>query len=288
MTLWRRGYVVLFAMAMLLSLCSVSLAQSSASGTVSGQVTDQQGAAVPGVDIKLTDPSTNITLTTKSNDAGRFIIANVSPGAYDITFSKAGFSTRKVNKQDVKVADILNINAILEVGQVSTVVEVTTAPGAELQTVNATVGTTVSGASLTYLPIFGSDASSLAIYQPGVSPEGAVAGAMYDQNTFQLDGGNNSNDMDGSMRDYTGSYSRGGFAGITNPPSGVLPTPPDTIEEFKVSTAGQTADFNGSSGSQISVVTKRGTNQIHGSGYYFYASSNVGGANSWDNNHTPI
>ena len=274
-------------MAMLLSLCSVSLAQSSASGTVSGQVTDQQGAAVPGVDIKLTDPSTNITLTTKSNDAGRFIIANVSPGAYDITFSKAGFSTRKVNKQDVKVADILNINAILEVGQVSTVIEVTTAPGAELQTINATVGTTVSGASLTYLPIFGSDASSLAIYQPGVSPEGAVAGAMYDQNTFQLDGGNNSNDMDGSMRDYTGSYSRGGFAGITNPPSGVLPTPPDTIEEFKVSTAGQTADFNGSSGSQISVVTKRGTNQLHGTGYYFYSSSDVGGANTWDNNHTP-
>ena len=59
---------------------------------------------------------------------------------------------------------------------------------------------------MTYLPIFGSDVSSLAIIQPGVSPEGAVAGAMYDQNTFQLDGGNNSNDMDGSMRDYTGSY----------------------------------------------------------------------------------
>ena len=279
--------VVLLAMAMLV-LCSFSaLAQSAASGTVSGIVTDQQGAAIPGVDIKLTDPSTNITLTTKTNDAGRFIMPNVSPGSYDITFTKTGFSTHRVARQDVKVAEILNLNATLEVGAVSSVIEVTTAPGAELQTVNATVGTTVSGPSLTYLPIFGSDASSLAIYQPGVSPEGAVAGAMYDQNTFQLDGGNNSNDMDGSMRDYTGSYARGGFAGQTDPPSGVLPTPPDTIEEFKVSTAGQTADFNGSSGSQVSVVTKRGTNQIHGTGYYFYSSSDVGGANTWDNNHTP-
>ena len=70
------------------------------------------------------------------------------------------------------------------------------------------------GDSLIYLPIFGSDASSLAIFQPGVSPEGAVAGAMYDQNTFQLDGGNNSNDMDGSMTDYTGSYAHGSYAGM--------------------------------------------------------------------------
>ena len=287
MNLSRQGFAVFIVIAML-ALSSVSaLAQSSSSGTVSGQVTDQQGAAMPGVDVTLIEPSTNITLKTVTNDAGRFIMVNVSPGSYTITFGKAGFTTRKVNKQDVKVAEILNINATLEVGQVSNVVEVTTSPGAELQTVNASVGTTVAGDSLIYLPIFGSDASSLAIMQPGVSPEGSVAGAMYDQNTFQLDGGNNSNDMDGSMRDYTGSYARGAFGGMGNPPSGVLPTPPDTIEEFKVTTAGQTADFNGSSGSQISVVTKRGTNQFHGSGYYFYSSSDVGGANTWDNNHTP-
>jgi hypothetical protein len=283
-----QGYRFSLLLAALALLFSVSaFAQSSSSGTVSGQVTDQQGAAIPGTEITLTEPSTNITIKTTSNDAGRYIITNVSPGSYNITFSKTGFSTRKVNKQAVNVAETLTLNATLEVGQLSSVVEVTTSPGAELQTVNATVGTTVSGDSLLYLPIFGADSSSLAIYQPGVSPEGAVAGAMYDQNTFQLDGGNNSNDMDGSMRDYTGSYARGAFAGNNSPPSGVLPTPPDTIEEFKVSTAGQTADFNGSSGSQISVVTKRGTNQFHGSAYYFYSSSDVGGANTWDNNHTP-
>jgi len=234
MNLSRRKYGVFFVIAMLLAFSSVSaLAQSSSSGTVSGEVTDQQGAAMPGVEITLIEPSTNIALKATSNDAGRYIFVNVSPGSYNITFTKTGFSTRKVNKQDVKVAEILTINATLEVGQVSNVVEVTTSPGAELQTVNATVGTTVSGDSLIYLPIFGSDASSLAIYQPGVSPEGAVAGAMYDQNTFQLDGGNNSNDMDGSMRDYTGSYARGAFGGYAcancTPPSGVLPTPPDKL-----------------------------------------------------------
>src|SRR5580658_758692 len=286
MNLSRRGYTVLFAIGMLLAFSVSALAQSS-SGTVSGQITDQTGAVVPGVSVKLTEPSTNITLTTVSNDAGRYIIVNISPGTYDIVFSKAGFSTRKVDRQAVNVAEILTINAILEVGQVTNVVEVSSAAGAELSTVNATVGTTVSGDSLIYLPIFGADASSLAIMQPGVSPEGSVAGAMYDQNTFQLDGGNNSNDMDGSMRDYTGSYGHGAYSGMGSPPSGVLPTPPDTIEEFKVGTAGQTADFNGSSGAQISVVTKRGTNTFHGSAYCYYNSSDVGGANTWDNNHTP-
>lgn len=242
---------------------------------------------MPDVDVRLIDPSTNITLSTKTNDAGRYIFGSVNPGTYDITFSKSGFSTRRVSRQAVKVSETLGMNATLEVGQLSNVVEVTTSAGAELQTVNATVGTTVSGASLTSLPVFGKDVSSLAIMQPGVSPEGAVAGAMYDQNTFQLDGGNNSNDMDGSMRDYTGSYAHGAYGGMGSPPSGVLPTPPDTIEEFKVATAGQTADFNGSSGAQISVVTKRGTNQFHGSAYYYYSSTDVGGANSWDANHTP-
>ena len=98
MSFSRKGYVV-FAIAMLLAICSVSAWGQASTGTVQGLVTDQQGASMPGVDIKLIDPSTNITLTTKTNDAGRYIIPNVSPGTYNIMFSKAGFSTRKVNKQ---------------------------------------------------------------------------------------------------------------------------------------------------------------------------------------------
>jgi len=261
--------------------------QTSSSGTLSGQVLDQQGSAIVGAEVVIVDPTTNISTKTTTNQVGRYIFPTVPPGKYTVTFTKTGFSTRRVAQEDVQVGQVMALDAVLEVGTVSSVVEVTTAPGAELQTVNATIGTSLSGPSLTLLPIFGSDVSSLAIYQPGVSPEGAVAGAMYDQNTFQLDGGNNSNDMDGSMKDYTGSYSRNAYAGMGNPPSGVLPTPPDTIEEFKVATAGQTADFNGSSGAQIQMVTKRGTNDFHGSAYYYYNSSDVGGANSWDNNHTP-
>lgn len=294
MSISRQGYAVLIAIAVLLTFGSATaMAQVAAGGTVAGQVTDQQGAIMPGVDVKLTEPTTNLTLTAKTNDAGRFTMVDVRPGTYTVTFTKAGFSTRKVTGQAVNVGEVLNMNAILEVGQVANVVEVTTSAGAELQTVNASIGTTVSSASLTYLPSFGSDASSLAIFQPGVSPEGSVAGAIFDQNTYQLDGGSNTNNMDGSMTVYTGSYSRTSFGynpGGYNAPSGVLPTPPETLEEFKVSTSGQTADFNGSSGAQISAVTKRGTNQFHGTAYWYYNASDVGAANTWVNNanNTPL
>jgi len=274
--------LALVCMGFLLSLSAPpAWSQSTATGTVSGQILDQQHAVIGGAQIKLTNLTTGSMLTSSTNDAGRYSLLNVPPGDYDITITKTGFTQFKVNAQKVEVGEVLTIDAVMEVGSTATTVEVTAAAGAELQTANATVGQTLSGQSLIFLPNLGREAAALTIYQPGVSPEGAVAGAMYDQNTFQLDGGNNSNDMDGSMNVYTTSYAANGA------PTGVMPTPIESIEEFKVSTSGMTADFNGSSGSQVEMVTKRGANAVHGSAYEYYYATDVGAANSWDNNHTP-
>lgn len=258
-----------------------AFAQATSTGTVSGQVTDQQNAVIAGAQIMLTDTATNQTRTTTSNDAGRYIFVNVPPGIYNLSVTKDGFTTFRAASQKMDVGQALTLNAVMEVGSVSSVVEVTTTPGAELQTTNATVGTTLTGDSLVYLPNLSREASSLAIFQPGVSPEGSTAGAIYDQNTFQLDGGQNSNDMDGSMNVYTSSYATNGA------PTGVMPTPIESVEEFTVGTANQTADFNGSSGAQVQMVTKRGSNTFHGSAYEYYFATDVGAANNWTANHTP-
>ena len=196
-----------------LLLCGPAWPQTSSTGSVSGLVTDQQRAIVVGATIKLTDPSTGITLTTSSNDTGRYIFPNVSPGQYNISIAKTGFSTTDVNDQRIEVGQVLTINATLQVGATATTVEVAAQTGADLQTANSTVGQTVSGDSMIYLPGFSREAAQLAIYQPGVSPEGSVAGAMWDQNTFQLDGGNNSSDMDGGQNVYTASYGGNGTNG---------------------------------------------------------------------------
>ena len=113
-----------------------------------------------------------------------------------------------------------------------------------------------------------------------------VAGAVADQTGYQLDGANNSSDMDGNQSTYTQASGFIGSASTGGAPSGVIPTPAESIEEFKVGTTNQTADFNQSAGGQIQMVTKRGSNQFHGSLYDFYLGSNFG-ANFWKNNHTP-
>jgi len=261
------------------------LAQSTSAGSVGGLVTDASGGAVAGATITLTDKATGTPRTTISNQSGRYNFADVPPGPYGITTNKPGFRVAKVTEIQVTVGTPLTVDFALEIGSVAETVEVTTS-GAELQTTNATMGTTLSGETLLLLPNPGRDVTTLLIAQPGVSPDGYSAGANYDQNMYQLDGGNNSNDMDGSMSIYTPS------SGSINPqntggaPSGVVPTPVESVEEFKVSTSNQTADFNGAGGAQIQLVTKRGSDAWHGAAYEYYLGSNFG-ANTWDNDAHP-
>src|SRR6516164_7736578 len=102
-----------------------------------------------------------------------------------------------------------------------------------------------------------------------------------------LDGGNNSDDMAGNNTSYVTNVTGTGGTQTNGSPSGIVPTPVESIEEFKVGSFNQAADFSGSIGSQVQMATKRGTNTYHGSAYGFYFATNVGAANSWTNNHTP-
>ena len=120
-----------------------AFSQTTTAGSVAGQVVDEQSAAVPGAQIRFVDPTTGATLNTMSNDAGRFIFSTVPPGNYNMTITKQGFSTFSMKNQNVDVAAVLTINAKLSVGTTTTVVEVSATTGAELQTMNATVGNTL-------------------------------------------------------------------------------------------------------------------------------------------------
>jgi hypothetical protein len=262
-------------------------AQNAATGVIVGQVTDQTGGAIPGASVKLIEVSTNSTTNTTTNETGRFTFPTVPPGTYDLIVTKEGFALTRLPAQKVDVGMSLTMNVALELGQTTTIVEVSAAVGAELQTTNSTVGSTITGDSLQYLPNLGRDASTLATLQVGVTAFGNAAGANQDQNSFQLDGGNNSNDMDGNQRTYTPSNGYTGTNSTGGSPSGVMPTPVESIEEFKVGTSNQTADFAGAAGSQVQMVTRRGTNTFHGAAYEHYFGSNIGGANLWKNNHTP-
>src|SRR5262245_32285958 len=286
---WISFGIMIVVMAILLSLgVAPTLAQSTTTGAVSGQVTDQQNQAVIGAEVILRDRATNTALTTVTNDAGRYALVNVPPSIYDITVSMPGFKAAKVAGQKVTIGLALTVNVAMEVGSVTESITVTSGAVTELQTTNAAVGTTLSGQALLHLPNLGRDVTTLAVLQPGKTPGGFTAGAYSDQNAYTIDGRDNSDGMAGTTTTYITNFTGIGGNQTNGTVSGILMTPIESIEEFKVNTFNQTADFNSSIGGQVAMVTKRGTNQWHGSAYMYYFATNHGGANSWKNNHTPF
>jgi len=281
----------LVVISLLIAISAIPVwAQSTSTGTISGLVTDPSAAVVAAATVKLTDTSTSISRTVATNDSGRYVFVNVPPGTYDLSITKKGFAETRIGGQKVEVGKSPTIDVTLKLGTANELVEVQ-AGGVTLETMSATVGNTITGVALDSLPSLGRDVSTFVTLQPGISPDGSVAGTVVDQSSFQLDGGNNTNDMDGSMSVYTTSFSgdpTGGVAnqsaGVAAGPTGVLPTPADSVEEFKVGTTNQTADFNSSSGAQVQVVTKRGTNGWHGTAYEYYLDNNFS-ANTWQNNN---
>jgi len=272
--------------------------QNISTGVVAGTITDPSGAVINSATVTLTDTATGTARSANTNNAGHYVFVDVAPGTYNITITKQGFATTKAPNLQVLVGQATTFNTALQVGGTAVEVEVS-AVGTELQTMNATVGNTVPPIAIDNLPSIGRDVNTFIELQPGVNTDGSVAGAVNDQNFFSLDGGNNTNDMDGSggvylpaqqalsIGDPTGGVATGpaqnGNGQTYGAPSGTVPTPQDSVEEFKVNTAGQTADFNSSAGAEIKVVTKRGTNSWHGTGYEYYKDNNWS-SNYWQNN----
>jgi len=277
----NKRVVLLLATLFGLIVLTPSILYSQTAGTVDGTVTDPTGAAVAGATVTLTDKSTNTPITTTTNAAGRFVFVEVRPDFYDVSITKSGFRVTRLTDQKVTVGTELALNIALEVGSVSQTVEVSAIRGAQLQTENATMGSTLGGDALLALPNLNRDATSVLTLQPATAPAvgggdvygGQVAGSFSDQNTYLLDGGNITSDLEGDN-----NYVNNGVGGM-----GAIPTPVESIAEFKVATSNQTADFSNSAGGQIMLETKHGTNTFHGAVYEYYQSQ-LFDANTWSNN----
>lgn len=273
----------------MLSLLSVGLhAQTASSGLVTGQVTDPSGAAVPGATVALVGTTTNNSLTATTDSDGRYVFSSVEPGDYTLRVSKAGFQRAVVGGLHVQVLTSSTVNARLEIGQASQTVEVTAAVGAELQTTTATVGTVVDTIALENLPQYSRSSTALMFLQPGVVPDatdatgntnvnrgGAISGSRTEQVTYQVDGGDATSDLEGSDS-YVSPPGEGSAAAV-------IPIPIETTEEFRVATSSSNATFDRTSGGQVGIITKRGTNTYHGEAYEYHNDDGLD-ANTWRNN----
>src|SRR5260370_36128130 len=281
------GQAVLLFAVLLLAFAAfpVSLySQSATTGLVTGVVTDPSRATVPGATVTLVRKDTNATQTAVTDSSGSYIFPAVEAGEYTVKFSAKGFRASVINQVKVEILKSFTLNITLEIGATSETVEVVSAPGAELTTTDASIGTVIEGDMLQRLPAQQRSITAFLMLQPAVSPAGSqgddvnggqVAGANVDQTTFFVDGGDATSDLEG-----TNSY-------VSPPgepqPAPFIAVPAETVQEFRVVSASPTSEFSRSQGGEVAVLTKPGTNSIHGSAYEYYYGSGTSG-NSWQLN----
>src|SRR5215813_6538660 len=267
-------FLPLIALALLLgSQVTPAWAQTN-TGTVSGVVADPQGAVVVGAAVTLTNKDNGISQKTATKDDGHYVFANVPPGTYDLSVAKTGFKTAKVTAQDVRIGLTTNVSVKLQVGTQDTIVEVK-ATGVELQTLDASVGNEFDQLALEKLPSLNRDATAILLIQPLASPGfngapgsgegnntgGGIAGARADQNTFMVDGGDATSNTEGG-----GGYAQQAASGFAATPRAAIPTPVESLQEMRVVTNNSNT-FARSSGGEVQMITRSGTNAWHGAAY---------------------
>ncbi|MBS1807112.1 MAG: carboxypeptidase regulatory-like domain-containing protein [Acidobacteria bacterium] len=285
-----RKFTLLFAIGMLCGVVLTAQAQTSTTATITGIITDTSGAVIAGADIELLDESTNQTQKLVTDAAGRYDFSKVLPGEYKLTAKSSGFRQSVVSALKIEIAKSYTVNLTLEVGSVSEIVQITTSVAVGLQRSDATVGAVIGGEQLLRLPSINRGAATLLSLQPLVQPtrgnllvtSGQVAGARSEQSTFNLDGADATDLVTG-----TNGLIGGPGAIDHQGPSPMIPVPAESIEEFRVSTTNPNATFGRSAGGQVSMVTKRGTNQLHGSAYWYHQNDNLN-ANRWQANRLGI
>lgn len=251
---------------------STAFPQSSTTGKVIGTITDSSGAVVPKADVQLLNTGTNAVAAATSNEAGEYSFPSVLPGAYKLTVKMKGFRTAAISGLAVDVEKTSNVAVKLEVGGDAEVVEVTAAATAELQTSDAQIGNSLSTDAILRLPTLQRNATELMNLQPGVVAGGnglqmRVSGAIDDQNTVTLDG-----------IDITQNIVATGTS---------IPTPADSVEEFRENVANPSANMNRGSGGQVTLIGRHGSNTFHGA-LYEYLQNNDLNSNTWDNNRAGL
>ena len=256
----------------LIVLTFTAAAQTTSAGKVVGTVADPTGASVPKAQVQLVNTGTNQTFTATADDSGGFTFPVVPPGTYRLTVTMSGFRTATITNIEVEVEKTSTLPVRLEVGGTTETVEVTATAAAQLQTQDSQIGNTMSTDNILRLPTLNRDAVGLMNIQPGVVAGGSnltmrVGGAIDDQNTVTLDG-----------IDITSNL----VATATS-----VPTPADSVEEFRESVSNPNVTLMRGSGGQISLIGRHGSNDFHGA-LYEYLQNNDLNANTWDNDRAGL
>ena len=249
------------------SLLTASAVAQSTSGRLIGRVVDPTGAVLAGVQVTLTNQATSVSRQAQTNESGDYTFVEVVPGTYRVEFEHAGFKKNSQTSVIVDVNQVVTLNSALQLGQVQDVVEVTSeAP--QVDTTSTQLGAVINDRSVNELPLNARNTYQLLQLQPGVQSQLGSSGSLFfgsdDAGSVSVNGG----------RTRANNFSvNGGDANdqFVNTPT-IQPTP-DSVNEFRVITNSFDAEYGRNSGSVVNVITKSGSNDLHGNVYEYFRNT---------------
>src|SRR3989454_4718358 len=228
-------------------------------GTIQGMVTDANGAIVPGATVEIKNLETNLTKTLTTDEGGRFVALGLPPGNYSVTVSRQGFATAVAESLDLTVGQAITLPLSMKISQVQERVTITATP--TVDTVKTESSTTLNETAVSTTPILGRKFEDLLTLTPGVS---VVQGPDGDEINFAGQRGIFNNvSFDG------GDYNNGFFGEQLGGQRAAIDIPLDAVKEFQVVATGATAEFGRTAAGIINVISKSGTNNLHGSVFHF-------------------
>lgn len=255
-------------------------AQTSA-GSISGLVSDSSGAVIPGVNIQVTDIDRNVSFESSSNQSGFYMVTPLPPGRYRIRAQTEGFRSYVLEPFPITTQQKANLNIALELGQVTESVTVT-GSAQLIETTNSTLSGVVENEAIVDLPLNGRNIYSLAVLTPGVFGRRPATGinteGFHSIGIFTVNGGRDSSNaimMDGvpvTMNSNTNNMNA----------NSALPTI-EGVEEFRIQTNSYSAEYGRSGGGVLTMATKSGTNEFHGSLFNFLRNNKMDANNFFAN-----
>jgi hypothetical protein len=262
-------------------LAAVSLSAQTFRGTILGTVTDAQGAVVAGAKVTVKNVGTGLERTTDTSADGSYALPELPIGTYTVTITQTGFQTSVTTGVVVDVAGERRVDAALKPGQVSSTVEVSGDLLPQVETTSAELGGTLTADTIEALPVNGRDYQKLIYLNPGVagSPD-QISDSPGSYGTFSMNGSRGRSNnflLDGTdMNDGYRNDPAINEAGVFGDPATILPL--DAVAELKV-ISNYEAEYGRNSGAVINIVTKSGTNQLHGSLLEYFRTGKLGARN---------
>jgi len=250
------------ALAVLFAMASAAQAQTFR-GSINGRVTDSTGAVLPGVTVTATNNGTGVSRTTTTSDTGDFSLPDLQLGTYSIEASLQGFQTVKTTVE-VTVSRVSTVDLRMGLSSVSETVQVTAA-ALTLDVKSTALANVIQPKQVQDLPLNGRDFTKMLQLAPGVSAtSSSVNGVRTRGNNYQIDGADNNDAFQN-----VAAVNQGGVSGI----AGTL-LPIEAIDQFSVQSGGS-AEMGRNAGSTVNLVIKSGTNDLHGTTYYFNRNENL-------------